>query len=68
MNNPKLFWKIVTEMNNWGKKSTDPADKIPAQDWENHYKKLLNDSGPNVDIATPAMKTFTNYKNFVRPG
>ena len=58
MNNPKLFWKIVTEMNNWGKKSTDPADKIPAQDWENHYKKLLNDSGPNVDIATPAMKTF----------
>ena len=30
-------------MNNWGKNKTDPADKIPRESWEKHFKELLND-------------------------
>ena len=51
LNNPKAFWSIIKEMNNWGKKSVDPADKITCEDWEKHFKELLNDKNHNDKLT-----------------
>ena len=45
---PKLFWSTIKKMNNWGKRETDPTDKISPENWINHFENLLNDKN-----ATP---------------
>ena len=39
---PKTFWNIINNMNNWGKEKIDPADKISPKRWAEHFKNLLN--------------------------
>ena len=50
-NEPKLFWKIVNQMNNWGKKQTDLVDKIPPDKWISYFKELLNDKRHTMNKA-----------------
>lgn len=41
---PKTFWDIINNMNNWGKDKIDPADKISPKRWVEHFKNLLNNT------------------------
>ena len=44
---PKGFWKMITDMRGWGREIVDPCDTIPPQDWEEHFKNLLNTKEAN---------------------
>ena len=33
---------MVNDMKGWGRETVDPSDTIPPQDWEEHFKNLLN--------------------------
>ena len=57
---PRVFWKIINEMNNWGGKQTDPADKITRETWEKHFKELLNGKNQKEELlpVTDEIKTF----------
>ena len=57
-NDPKLFWSTITKMNNWGKKKTDPSDKITPETWISHFKTLLNDGNANTPTIGEGHRTF----------
>ena len=44
---PKQFWKMISDMKGWGREKVDPCDTIPPQDWETYFKKLLNTETEN---------------------
>ena len=41
-NDPKVFWNIIKQMNNWGKDKTDETDNITPSNWRKYFKTLLN--------------------------
>ena len=45
MNDPKGFWNIIKQMNNWGKEKADETDQIKPSVWREYFSKLLNDAG-----------------------
>ena len=57
-NDPKLFWATITKMNSWGKKKTDPADKISPTSWINHFETLLNDNSAIIPWVGEGYRTF----------
>ena len=42
LNDPKRFWNIVKQMNNWGKGDTEKKEVIPPTTWKTYFEKLLN--------------------------
>ena len=42
VDDPKEFWNMINDMKQWGREKIDPSDTIPPQEWENHFKNLLN--------------------------
>ena len=57
-NDPKLFWKTIKQMNNWGKKKNEPTDDISMQAWMNYFKNLLNDDNPPNNASHSGPRTF----------
>ena len=53
MNDPKGFWNIIEQMNNWGKDKSDETDQIKPSAWKDYFTKLLNDSTetPETDVT-----------------
>ena len=45
LNDPKGFWNIIKQMNNWGKEKEDETDQIRPSAWKEYFTKLLNDAG-----------------------
>ena len=41
-NNPKLFWKTLKDMKEWGRDDKDPSNCIPPEKWASYFKTLLN--------------------------
>ena len=48
--NPKEFWKMISDMKGWGREKVDPCDTIPPKDWEAYFTNLLNTK--EVDAIT----------------
>ena len=59
LENPRVFWKIIKEMNNWGTNKIDPADIIPLQTWEKHFKELLNEKNKSDKHVSASIETKT---------
>ena len=57
-NDPQLFWSTIKKMNNWGKKITDPTDKISPDTWISHFETLLNDNNANPPDIGEGHRTF----------
>ena len=57
-NDPKLFWKTIKQMNNWGKKKNEPTDDISMQAWMNYFENLLNDENPPPNASYSGTRTF----------
>ena len=49
---PKAFWNIINNMNNWGKDKIDPAEKISPKRWAEHFKNLLNSAKKGDKLIT----------------
>ena len=52
LNDPKGFWNIIKQMNNWGKEKEDETDQIKPSTWKEYFTKLLNENEENADIST----------------
>ena len=59
LNDPKGFWNIIKQMNNWGKEQIDETDQIKPSTWKEYYTKLLNDTNENTN--TPNDETVPNF-------
>ena len=53
MNDPKGFWNIIEQMNNWGKDKCDETDQIKPSAWKDYFTKLLNDSTETPETDVP---------------
>ena len=40
--NPKMFWNTLKQMQGWGREKRDPSTLIPPDKWATHFKQLLN--------------------------
>ena len=53
MNDPKGFWNIIEQMNNWGKEKTDETDQIKPSVWKDYFTKLLNETNETPETEFP---------------
>ena len=57
LEDPKSFWNIIKQMNNWGKEKDDETDQITPLTWKEYFTKLLNDRTSTnalpIDETTP---------------
>ena len=51
-NDPKVFWNIIKQMNNWGKDKTDETDNITPSNWHKYFKTLLNRTNPTKEATS----------------
>ena len=59
MEDPKGFWNIIKQMNNWGKEKEDETDQITSATWKEYFTKLLNDeSNTNANSNDETMPDF----------
>ena len=59
MEDPKGFWNIIKQMNNWGKEKEDETDQITPATWKEYFTKLLNDeSNTNANSNDETMPDF----------
>ncbi len=63
-NDPKGFWNIINEMNNWGNKCAEESEKIKPHAWNEYFKKLLN----RPASAAPCGSSYTPTFNPVLDG
>ena len=49
MEDPKGFWNIIKQMNNWGKEKEDETDQITPATWKEYFTKLLNHGSSNAN-------------------
>ena len=66
MNDPKSFWNIIKQMNNWGKDKEDETDQIKPSVWRDYFTKLLNATGQNSE-PTPDNDTISNLAPTFHP-
>ena len=66
-NNPKQYWKLVSELKELESRSSSNSDCVSAEEWINHFSKLLyNKNMENCSelesffCNIPTAKTFTN--------
>ena len=52
-NDPKEFWNLISDMKGWGRETVDPCDTIPPENWETHFKNLLNTKGTASATTLP---------------
>ena len=57
-NDPKGFWNIINEMNNWGNKRSGENEKIKPHTWNEYFKKLLNKPTANTPCNSSYTPTF----------
>ena len=66
-NNPKHYWKLVSELKELESRSSNNSDCISAEEWTNHFSKLLYNK--NIENCSelesffcnmPTAKTFRN--------
>ena len=50
---------MINDMKKWGREVVDPCDSIPPQQWEEHFKNLLNTKGTQ-SLKTPRPATRIN--------
>ena len=49
VNDPKMFWNMISKMNKWGTNQTDETEHIKPHTWNEYFKKLLN----KPEISSP---------------
>ena len=57
-NDPKGFWNIINEMNNWGNKCAEESEKIKPHAWNEYFKKLLNRPASAAPCGSSYAPTF----------
>ena len=66
MNDPKSFWNIIKQMNNWGKDKEDETDQIKPSVWRDYFTKLLSATGQSSE-PTPDNNSISNLAPTFHP-
>eukprot|EP00112_Aurelia_sp_Birch-Aquarium-sp1_P021061 Seg5571.1 transcript_id=Seg5571.1/GoldUCD/mRNA.D3Y31 product="putative RNA-directed DNA polymerase from transposon X-element" protein_id=Seg5571.1/GoldUCD/D3Y31 len=61
---PKLFWKLIKEMRQWGKTNTDDTVSIKNEDWYTYFKNLFAPTSNDDKELVERLKSLENIPSF----
>ena len=62
--NPKVFWKLIKKMQQWGKSDDGNDSALPPKSWLEHFQSLLNDGEDATSDHIRELETLENSRPF----
>ena len=61
---PKLFWKLIKEMRQWGMTNTDDTASIKNEDWYTYFKNLFAPKSNDDKELVERLRSLENIPSF----